>query len=61
MASVFSGPGFMVVLYWLTYVKNSKKLNRKNIDGIGIILMEEKLKEAMNLPDFPSGIGSPSF
>lgn len=52
MASVFSCPGFMAVLYWLAYVKNSKELNRKNTDGISIILMERKLKKTMDLPDF---------
>lgn len=49
---VSSCPEFMAVLHWLAYVTNSKKLNRKNTDGTGIIVMVRKLKKTINLPDF---------
>lgn len=45
MARVFSCPGFMAILYWMAYVMNSKELNRKNGNGIGIIVMVKKTRK----------------
>lgn len=52
MASVFSCPGSVALPHWLAYVRNSKALNRKNTDGIGIIAMKRKLKETINPLEF---------
>lgn len=52
MASAFSCPGFMAILYWLACGSNPKKLNRKNTNGNSIIAMVRKLKKTINLPDF---------
>lgn len=42
----------MAVLYWLAYVMNCKKLNRKSANGIGIRVMVRKLKKTINPPGF---------
>lgn len=42
----------MAILYWLAYGSNSKKLSRKNTDGVGVIVMVRNLKKTIHPPDF---------